>query len=215
VVRNRPAIEVAFCSAERTTLAGSTIPDLNMSVYSPVAAFRPWPGSRPRTFSTTTPPSRPALKAICLSGLLEGPADDERPGRLVTGQVDLGQGSWTRSRVHAAAGDDALLHRRAGVGDGVLDAVLLLLELDLGGRPDLDHANAPGQLGQPLLELLAVVVGVGVLDLGPDLVDRPLMSSGSPLPSTMVVSSLVTTTLRARPSRSRETFSSLSPTPRR
>src|SRR4029450_4391967 len=109
-----------------------------------------------------------------LEGLLERPADDRRPGRLVTGQVDLGQGVLDPEQGHAAAGDDALLHRRAGVGDGVLDAVLLLLELDLGGRADLDHANAAGQLGQPLLELLAVIVGVGVLDLGPDLVDPAL-----------------------------------------
>ena len=69
----------------------------------------------------------------------------------------------------AAAGDDALLDRRAGRRDGVLDAVLALLELDLGGRADADHADAAGELGQPLLELLAVPVGVGVLDLGADL----------------------------------------------
>src|SRR5215213_3285235 len=109
-----------------------------------------------------------------LERLLEGLADDGRTGRLVTGQVVLGQGLLDPQQGHAAAGDDALLHRRAGVGDGVLDAVLLLLELDLGGRADLDHADAPGQLGQPLLELLAVVVRVGVLDLGPDLVDPAL-----------------------------------------
>jgi hypothetical protein len=40
---------------------------------------------------------------------------------------------------------------------------------------------------------------------------RPLMSSSEPAPSTMVVSSLVTTILRARPSRSRVVFSSLRP----
>src|SRR4029450_7843697 len=78
------------------------------------------------------------------------------------------------------AGDDALLDRRAGRGDGVLDAMLLLLELDLGGRADLDHADAAGQLGQPLLQLLAVPVGVGVLDLGLDLghpaVDRVVLA---------------------------------------
>jgi hypothetical protein len=60
------------------------------------------------------------------------------------------------------------------VRDGVLDAVLLLLELDLGGRADLDDGDAAGQLGEALLELLAVVVGVGVLDLGLDLVDAAL-----------------------------------------
>ena len=72
---------------------------------------------------------------------------------------------------HATAGDDALLDGSLRVADGVLDAVLALLELDLGGRADLDDGHAAGQLGQALLELLAVVVGVRLLDLGADLVD--------------------------------------------
>src|SRR5207342_1458592 len=70
-----------------------------------------------------------------------------------------------------ATGDDALLDGRLRVANGVLDAVLALLELDLGGRADLDDGHAAGQLGEALLELLAVVVGVGLLDLGTDLVD--------------------------------------------
>ena len=49
----------------------------------------------------------------------------------------------------------------------VLDAVLLLLQLDLGGRADLDQRHAAGQLRQALLELLAVPVGVGPVDLAP------------------------------------------------
>ena len=53
----------------------------------------------------------------------------------------------------------------------IFDAVLLLFELDLGGRADLEHRNTAGKLGQTLLELLAVVVAVGVLDLGLDLLD--------------------------------------------
>ena len=69
----------------------------------------------------------------------------------------------------AAAGDEALLDGRAGRRERVLDAVLLLLELDLGGGADLDDGDATGQLGEALLELLAVVVGGGVLDLGLDL----------------------------------------------
>ena len=72
---------------------------------------------------------------------------------------------------HATTGDDALLDGRLRVADGVLDAVLALLELDLGGRADLDDRDAAGQLGQALLQLLAVVVGVALLDLGADLVD--------------------------------------------
>ena len=58
-----------------------------------------------------------------------------------------------------AAGDDALLERRAGRLDGVLDTVLLLLHLGLGCRADLDHSDAAGQLREPLLELLAIEVG--------------------------------------------------------
>ena len=69
----------------------------------------------------------------------------------------------------AAAGDDALLDRRTGRRERVLDAVLLLLELDLGRGADLDDGDAAGQLGEALLELLAVVVGGGLLDLRLDL----------------------------------------------
>ena len=50
---------------------------------------------------------------------------------------------------------------------GVLDAVLALLELDRR-RSDADHTHATGEHAA-LLELLAVPVGVGVLDLGSNL----------------------------------------------
>ncbi len=86
---------------------------------------------------------------------------------------------------------------------------LLLLQLDLGGRADTDDGHAAGQFGQPLLELLPVPVRGGVLDLPADLAMRRWTSSVSPPPSTMVVSSLVMVTRRARPSWSSVTFSSL------
>ena len=95
-----------------------------------------------------------------------------RAGRLVALELQLGErrvGGLHQG--HAAAGDDALLDGRLRVANGVLDAVLALLELDLGGRADLDHRDTAGQLGQALLQLLAVVVGVRLLDLGADLVD--------------------------------------------
>ena len=47
----------------------------------------------------------------------------------------------------------------------VLDAVLALLDLGLGRGAHLDDRDAAGQLGQPLLQLLPVPVGVGVLDV--------------------------------------------------
>src|SRR5690606_24871775 len=70
---------------------------------------------------------------------------------------------------HATTGDDALLDGSLRVAHGVLDAVLALLELDLGRGARLDDRHATGQLGQALLQLLAVVVGVAVVDLGADL----------------------------------------------
>ncbi|CAB4769925.1 unannotated protein [freshwater metagenome] len=68
VVRNNAAMEPAFCSAERVTLAASMTPSLTRSSYSPVAALRPSLPFMLRTFSTTTPPSIPAFSAICFSG---------------------------------------------------------------------------------------------------------------------------------------------------
>src|SRR4029434_5432996 len=44
----------------------------------------------------------------------------------------------------------------------------------LGRSTDLDDGNAAGQLREALLELLAVEVGVGVLDLGLQLLDPGL-----------------------------------------
>src|SRR5207237_2674005 len=97
------------------------------------------------------------------------------PGRLVADQVQLVErGLAGLNQRDATTGDDALLDGRLRVANGVLDAVLALLQLDLGGRADLDDRNAAGQLGQALLQLLTVVVGVAVLDLLADLVDATL-----------------------------------------
>ena len=74
----------------------------------------------------------------------------------------------------AAAGDDALFDRGAGRVQRVLDAGLLLLHLGLGRGADVDHRHAAGELGQPLLQLLPVVVAGGLLDRGLDLVDPAL-----------------------------------------
>src|SRR5256885_1872428 len=65
-------------------------------------------------------------------------------------------------------------HGGPGRCRGVLDAVLLLLELALGGSPALDDRTPAGQFGEPLLELLAIPVGIGVVDLALELRDAPL-----------------------------------------
>src|SRR5580692_6728383 len=107
-----------------------------------------------------------------LQRLLQGAAHDRSTGRLVAHQLDLVEdGAGRLQQRDAAAGHDTLLDRGLGVAHRVLDAVLALLQLDLGRRARLDDGHAARELGQPLLQLLAVVVRVGVVDLGADLVD--------------------------------------------
>ncbi|SLD81704.1 Uncharacterised protein [Mycobacteroides abscessus subsp. massiliense] len=87
------------------------------------------------------------------------------------GLVTLQLGTQTvqrRTGLHqgaTATGHNALFHGCLGRRDGVLDAMLALLEGGVGGGADLDHGNTAGQLGQTLLQLLAVPVRVGGFDL--------------------------------------------------
>ena len=103
-----------------------------------------------------------------------GADDDLVADLLVVGQPLGLDGRGRAEQGDAAAGEDALLERRAGGVQGVLDAGLLLLHLALGRGPDVDLGHAAGQLGQPLLELLAVVVALGVGDLAADRLDAAL-----------------------------------------
>ena len=57
VVSISPAIDEAFCKAERVTLVGSMMPAWNMSTNWPVLASNPIEPSRLRISSTMTAPS--------------------------------------------------------------------------------------------------------------------------------------------------------------
>src|SRR3954453_8811545 len=59
---------------------------------------------------------------------------------------------------NATAGNDTFLDRRASSMHRVVDAVLALLDLDLGRATDADNGNAPRQLRQALLQFLLVVI---------------------------------------------------------
>src|ERR1043165_8587945 len=78
----------------------------------------------------------------------------------------------------SAARHDAFLDRRARGVHRVLDARLLLLQLGLCGRADLNHRDAADELGEPLLQLLAVVVRGRVVNLRADGLDAPLDVAG-------------------------------------
>ncbi len=99
--------------------------------------------------------------------------EDVHPERLVTGErvAQLLQRAARLNQCATAARDDALLDRRLRRGYGVLDPVLAFLERGLGGGADLDHRDTAGQLGQPLLQFLAVPVRIAGLDLALELLD--------------------------------------------
>ena len=176
VVSTRPAIDAAFCSAARVTLAGSMTPGLHQVLELAGGGVEADGAGLP-------------LDLRHDDGALETGVVGDEPGRRLEGLVDgpgtgglvalealdqVADGGAGPEQGDAATGDDTLLDGGPGGRQRVLDAVLLLLELHLGGGADLDDGHAAGQLGQPLLELLAVPVRVGVLDLGLDLVDPAL-----------------------------------------
>ena len=79
VVRNSPAMEAAFCRAERVTLTGSVTPAASRSSYSLVAAFRPWPSGRVKGKKTANTISSTYAELA------------EQYGATVTGVDDLNQ----------------------------------------------------------------------------------------------------------------------------
>ena len=109
-------------------------------------------------------------------GGFERGAEQAHGGALVAGRavVELAERAVGAQQGAAAADDDALFNGGAGGGEGVFELGLFLLELDLGRGADLDHGDAAGQLGHALLELFAVEVGGGDVDLRLDLLDAVL-----------------------------------------
>src|SRR5690606_14677603 len=87
---------------------------------------------------------------------------------------DGGNGLAGAEEGDAAAGDYAFLDGRTGRVEGVFDALLLFLHLGFGRSADVDDGHAAGELGKALLELLAVVVGGGLVDLTTDLLHAGL-----------------------------------------
>src|SRR5690349_5783891 len=103
--------------------------------------------------------------------LKSAPYDAHADLLVVVRGVELVENFLAADERHAAAGQNALLDRRAGCVQSIVDAILLLLHFHLGHATDLDDRDAARELGQPLLQLLAIIVGGGVLDLLTDLRD--------------------------------------------
>src|SRR5712671_4914676 len=101
---------------------------------------------------------------------LQGAADDVDAHLLVVVfGLELRQHPGGEQQCHAAAGHNAFLDRGAGGVHRVVNTILALLHLDLGGAADANDGDTAGELRQALLEFLAVVVGGRLLDLRLDL----------------------------------------------
>ena len=173
-----------------------------MSTYSSVWALKPQVCDLcSLTLPTTIEPSTPAVLGDLTDRRFERLQHDADAGLLVgVLALELGDRDLGAQERNAAAGDDAFLDRRAGGVERVVDAVLLLLDLDLGRAADADHRDAAGELGQPLLQLLLVVVGRRLLDLRLDLGDPALDVGFLPAPLMIVVFSFSIRTRLALPS---------------
>ena len=106
---------------------------------------------------------------------LDGAAHDVHANLLVgLLQLDLLQGPGRNEKGRAATGDDTFLDCGTGRVESVLHQFLALLDLDFRGAADLDDGNTAGELRQTLLQLLAIVLGAGLLGLLADLVAAAL-----------------------------------------
>ena len=70
---------------------------------------------------------------------------------------------------HAATGHDTFLNGGAGCVQGVIHAVLALLDFDFGRPADFDDGDAACEFRKTFLQLFLVVIRRGVFDLRPDL----------------------------------------------
>src|SRR5438552_1637832 len=166
VVSSSPATEAAFCSASRVTLVGSRMP---------------------------TTEGAPALLDAVENhrGVLAGVVDDlaqrlldrarenaDADRLVLIRRLELVEHLLHTDQRDATTGHHALFHRRTGRVQRVLDAGLLLLHLDLGGRADLDQGDTAGELRHALLQLLLVVIGGRLLDLLTDRLESRLDAGG-------------------------------------
>ncbi len=92
---------------------------------------------------------------------------------LVALQTQLVERAFGTNQGHAAAGDNAFFQGRLRGRLGVFEQCLALFHFRLGGGTAVDLGHAAGQLGQPLLQLFAIVFAVSPLDFAANLLRTP------------------------------------------
>src|SRR5947208_5039910 len=88
---------------------------------------------------------------------------------LICSGPRLLQRSIGSQKRHATARNDSLFDGGSSRVERVFDASLLFFHLHFGGCADVDHRHAADKLGQPLLQLLAIVIRSSLFDLSANL----------------------------------------------
>merc|ERR1712004_813670 len=89
---------------------------------------------------------------------------------VLVGRSQCVQDREATQQSNTTTGNNALLNSSPGGVQGVGDPVLLLVHLNLRGAADLEDSHTTGKPGHSLLDLLLLILGVGLLDLLPQLV---------------------------------------------
>ncbi len=144
VVIIRPAMDAAFCSAERVTLVGSGDAELDHVAELAVGGVV---AERAGAFGDAVQHHARLVAGVgddlAQRGFHRAQGDRDAVVLVLVGALQLGDRGLGTDQGDAAARDDAFLDRRTGGMQGVFDARLLFLHLDFGGGADLDHRNAP------------------------------------------------------------------------
>src|SRR4029434_7387087 len=104
-----------------------------------------------------------------------GATHNLQAGLLIAFQFERVEHLLRADEGYATARDNALFDAAAGRMKSSLNTRLLFLHLGFGRSTHVDHGDTARQLGEALLELLAVVVGGGFLDLTANLAYATLM----------------------------------------
>jgi len=109
------------------------------------------------------------VSAHSLGGDLAGLLDDLDADVLVeVSTLELVETSGSVEESSTAADDDTFLSGSSGGAESILDTVLELTDLNLGGTADLDDGNTTGESSHALLKLLFVVLGRSLVHAGHD-----------------------------------------------
>lgn len=106
---------------------------------------------------------------------LNGLADNVYADSLILiGRRERFQSLVRVKQSYAAAGDNAFLDRGTGCVQSIINAVFLFLYFNFRSAADFDYCHTAGNLGQTFLQLFAVIVRRGFLNLFADLIGTGL-----------------------------------------